>query len=111
MFIKKEHNIRATEDILVIKRHSNKHSGKMHLLTIFDNRVFAKEMKMGDIQTNNSPLVSSPKIKDLCAQYLSGNYLERNNCIQGQIAIPELVPQAKANKISPLLPHRAFCPT
>jgi len=80
-------------------------------LTIFDHCVFAKEMKMGDIKTNTSPWVSSPKIKDLCAQYLSGNYLEKNNCIQGQIAIPELVPQAKANNISPHLPQMAFCPT
>jgi hypothetical protein len=80
-------------------------------LTIFDHHVIAKEMKMGDIKTNTSPWVSSRKIKDLCTKYLSGNYLEKNNCIQGQISIPELVLQAKANKTSPLFPHRAFCPT
>jgi len=66
-------------------------------------------MKMGDIKTNTSPWVSSRKIKDLCAQYLSGNYLENNIFIQGQIVIFELVPQEKANKTTPLLPHRAFC--
>jgi acyl CoA:acetate/3-ketoacid CoA transferase alpha subunit len=49
-------------------------------------------MKMGDIKTNASPWVSNRKIKDLCAQYLSGNYLEKK-IIQGQTVIFELVPQ------------------
>ena len=43
-------SIRATGVNLVIKRNSNKNSGRMKLLTIFDNCVFAKEIKMGNIK-------------------------------------------------------------
>jgi hypothetical protein len=41
-------------------------------------------MKMGDIKTNTSPWVCSLKIKDLCAQYLSGNYLEKIIVFRGR---------------------------
>ena len=56
-------------------------------MTIFDHRVFAIEMKMGDIKTNTSPWVFSRQINDLCAHYLSGNYLETNIFIQVSIVI------------------------
>jgi hypothetical protein len=36
-------------------------------------------------------------------------FLENNIFIQGQTAIPELVPQAKANKTTSLISQRAFC--
>jgi hypothetical protein len=39
----------------------------MYLLTIFDHRVFAKEMQMDHMKTSTSPWISSRKIKDLCA--------------------------------------------
>ena len=74
-------SIRATGVILVIKRNSNKNSGRMKLLTIFDHRVFAKEMKMGNIKTNTSLRVSSRKKKDL------RNYLEKNIVIQLTVVI------------------------
>ena len=100
-------SIRATEVNLVIKKIVINNSKRMKLSTIFDHCVFAKEMKMGNIQIEYFTLGLQSKNKGSFAQYL-WNYLEKILLIRGRPPFQKLVPRAKASKTSLFLPYRAF---